>query len=376
MREERHFEDPDYPLGALSSDALLRSIRGGVTARGPLAGVEVTVPLTSSFEQLTESELGNRGRWRLSAAPRMESPQLDLLVGSLQGQLAGRIELVGGGSASAEDGSEGGDASEAGGSAGASGGAAGWLSGTRYLPSVRGSATWQALGGRFEGSLAAAAGYRLPTYAELFWPGGAFAVGNPGLEPERSSSVELELGFGRPGEPRLRLNGFATWYRQLIQWLPDPTGYWRPRNTGRAVTYGAELAYGADLPLGLSPWSIEGDLTGEWLFARDRNEGPTFEKQLPYRPEYSASVSAALRHLVGHRLGVDIRGVGARPVTRQNTRWLDPYVAVDLSGAVAIPGTSVLVRGRVNNLLDQRFVETRFFPNPGREIVVSTEVTW
>lgn len=252
----------------------------------------------------------------------------------------------------------------------------GWFGELRPFPSVRGSVTWSSGPIPFESSLAISTGYRLPSYAELFWPAGGFAVGNPELQPERSSAAELELRLGRAGASEMRLNGYATLYRNLIQWLPDPTGYWRPRNTGRAITAGAELSYGGEVALGLSPWNVGGELSGEMLFARDRNDGPTYNKQLPYRPEYSGSLATELTHLAGHRLRVELRGVGARPVTRQNTRWLDPYMAIDLSTELSIPGTPVVLRGRVDNLLDRDFTETRFFPNPGREILVETEVSW
>jgi outer membrane cobalamin receptor len=350
-REERAFTDPEYPLGALSSESTLFGVDAAFTARGPLGGGSVDLPVSYSSEALRESELGGRERLSIAFAPGYAAPRLALGRSSLGWRITGRVELVRTGEDYA-------------------------FSEPELLPSLRTAVSWRSPGESVESSLAVGAGYRLPTYSELFWPAGAFAVGNPELEPERSSSVELELRLGRTEASELRLNTHLTWYREMIQWLPSPTGYWRPLNTGEAVTYGGEAAYRLRRPVGLSPWTVGGEVSGEILFARDRNEGPTFDKQLPYRPEYGGTISAELSHLLGHRLGVTLRGVGERPVTAQNTRWLDPYLAVDLAAGYTLPGTTVTLRGRVNNLLDQQFVETRFYPNPGRELVFGVEVTW
>ena len=345
-REERHYTDSEYPLGALSSRSTLYRLDSGVTARGPVGGSNLSLPASYTFEGLRESELGDRERHTVAVAPGYVAPRISLGRSSLGWKVNGRIELV---SAAGE---------------------------TDALPSARASVNWRAPGELLESSFAVGAGYRLPTYAELFWPGGAFAVGNPDLLPELSRSAELELLIGETETAQLRLNTHLTLYRDLIQWLPNPAGYWRPRNSGEAITYGGEAAYTMRRALGLSPWSVEAEISGELLYARDRNPGPTFNKQLPYRPERKAAVQAAVSHLLGHRLGATFRAVGERPVTQQNTVRLDPYLAIDLSGAYAIPGTTVTLRGRLNNLLDQKFVETRFYPNPGRELVVAMEVSW
>jgi outer membrane receptor protein involved in Fe transport len=160
----------------------------------------------------------------------------------------------------------------------------------------------------------------------------------------------------------------------LIQWLPNPNGYWRPRNTGRAWTYGVEGELTGGLSLGLSPWSLEGTAGGELLKAVDRETGPTLNKQLPYRPQVKGSLDVTLSHLYGHEIAVTTRIVGARPVTPQNTIWLDPYTAIDLRGTVSIPALRGALTLRVNNVLDLAFVDTRFYPNPGREFVVRMEV--
>jgi len=350
-REERSYTDPDYPLGALSSQSTLYAMDAGFAARGPVAAGTVNLPVGYSFEALRESELGERERHSIALAPGYVAPRFSLGASSLGLRVTSRIELI--------------VTEEANSS-----------SNPQMLPSFRASLSRRSPEEWIETSLVFGAGYRLPSYSELFWPAGGFALGNPDLEPETSRSLELEVRLGRGDPGELRLNTHVTWYRDLIQWLPNPSGYWRPRNTGEAIVYGGEAAYERREAIGLSPWNLASEAAVGVLFALDQNDGPTSGKQLPYRPRYDGSLSLELAHLLGHRMGVSFRGVGERPVTAQNTLWLDPYLAVDLSVGYTIPGSSVALRGRVNNLLDQEFVETRFYPNPGREFVFGMEVSW
>lgn len=345
-RTERSYADPEYPLGALSSRSTLYRLNAQGIPRGPLGGGDLLLPVSYTFEALRESELGERERHIAAFAPGYSTSRIPLGSSTFRWLINGRVEVV---TVAAE---------------------------AQLLPSVRTSVEWRSPTELLETTVAVGAGYRLPTYSELFRPAAAFALGNPELKPEESRSAELQLSLGREESHEIQLSAHLTSYRNLIQWLPNPTGFWRPENGGRAITYGGELAYRIARPIGLSPWSGDADSGVALLYARDLSPGPTYNKQLPYRPAVSATLTGGLSHLLGHRIGATLRTVGERPVTPQNTVFLDPYVAIDLNGAFAVPRTPVTLRGRVNNLLDQEFVESRFFPNPGRELVISMEVAW
>lgn len=360
-RSSRSYQDPDYPLGALESDSDLTLVTGAITPAGPLGPVSIRIPLSARGEDLDDSALGERDRLVLAVAPAVRTAialgnasEFDLSVHT-------RLEAP--------------DPVDT------------------LLPSGRAGVGWTAARFPFWIGTSVATGYRLPDFSELFLERSAFAVGNPDLEPERSRSIEVEARLGgllvqpaaagdlivaRPLLTSLgvRATAHATEYQDLIQWLPDPNGFWRPRNTGAALVRGIEVDLEAHTPLGLSPWTAEGNIGTDILQALDRNEGVTFDRQLPYRATLAFRAGARLEHLLGHRLTISTEARGARPVTQQNTVWLDPYVRLDAGASLAIAYDRAHLGVAVRNILDEQFVETRFYPNPGREVRLSLEVQW
>ena len=360
MHSGRTFRDDEYPLGALKSESRLTAVDGKVGLTVPVGPVSLSVPLSVRVELLEDRELGNPSRQVFALAPAVETalglPGLSEIGLALTGR--GEVEFNGSSTAAV------------------------------VRPSGRGSIGWTAAYHPVWTGLAVAGGYRLPDFAELFTEGSAFAVGNPDLEPEQSVSYEWEVRLGdryvQPTERELaplvstgfRTALFYTEYKELIQWLPDPTGFWRPRNTGAARMYGVETDVAVGAPVGLTPWNI-GFVGGvDILQAQERSEGVNRNKYLPYRPQLTLRGELAFSHLRGHRLYTSILGRGARPVTRQNTVWLDPYVDLSFGAAITVIPERVNLAVEARNLTDERYVETRFYPNPGREFRISLEVVW
>ncbi len=343
-RQTRRFEDAGYPLGALSDESTLYRIDAAPVWNAERGSVHGTFPLSLRAEILEDSALGSRRRFVSAAAPGVK-----VCLGTNGGfDFTGRIEAV--------------DAAP------------------DFLPSARSSIWWQPFGSdgtipvRF--SVTVASGYRLPSYSELFWPVGAFAVGNADLVPEQNDSIEIETrlldGISWSG----RIAAYANRYVNLIQWLPDPNGYWSPRNNGDAFVFGVDTEIGYDRILGLSPWSFEAEVRGSILQARDRNAGPTYDMQLPYRPQVTAGWSTAIRHLLNRGVRIDLQATGARPATAQNTVWLDAYLVVDGSAYFEIPGTEATITATIHNAADASYTDTRFYPVSGRELEIGVEAAW
>lgn len=120
----------------------------------------------------------------------------------------------------------------------------------------------------------AAASYRVPTILERFknidLAANVKELGDPDLEPERSSF--FELGLHRSGHPlRLGLSAFANLVDDLITSRKESATVYRMANAAKAEIYGAE----AEAEYAPAPgWSLYGNLAyaqgrdvaeGEWL---------------------------------------------------------------------------------------------------------------
>lgn len=77
--------------------------------------------------------------------------------------------------------------------------------------------------------------FRIPTYNDLYWQG----VGNPDLKSELSYQGELSQVF-KIQDVTLSLTGYYNAVKNLLMWVPDATGVWRPENTNNVEIYGVE----------------------------------------------------------------------------------------------------------------------------------------
>lgn len=77
--------------------------------------------------------------------------------------------------------------------------------------------------------------FRIPTYNDLYWAG----AGNPDLIPETSHQIEMgnQLTLNNW---QINLTGFYNNIEDLIRWIPNSSGVWRPVNTNSVLTYGLE----------------------------------------------------------------------------------------------------------------------------------------
>ena len=141
--------------------------------------------------------------------------------------------------------------------------------------------------------------HRFPTLNDLYFlPGG-----NPDLRSESGFSYEAGLSFAVGKENVYSLSGSASWYDQHIDdwilWLSTPKGFFSPRNIKQVHAYGVEMqASLAVIPA--RDWKLT--MNGTFSWSPSINEGEPISpadqsvgKQLPYEPEFSATVTGRVR---------------------------------------------------------------------------------
>lgn len=79
--------------------------------------------------------------------------------------------------------------------------------------------------------------FRIPTFNDLYWEGS----GNPNLKPEYSLQYEVNNIFNYKGF-EIRITGFKTKLRDMLRWVPNEAGIWRPENTDKVSIQGVETS--------------------------------------------------------------------------------------------------------------------------------------
>jgi len=121
--------------------------------------------------------------------------------------------------------------------------------------------------------------YRLPTFNDLFWING----GNPELKAETAYQTELGSDF-KFGNFKWSATGFFNDITDMIRWLPNANGIWRPRNTDEVQTYGIET--GLDYRYLLSDKSYF-DFKTQYAYTVSENQDTG--NQLIYMPFHTAN---------------------------------------------------------------------------------------
>jgi vitamin B12 transporter len=236
-------------------------------------------------------------------------------------------------------------------------------------------------------------GFKEPSFFENF--GGSGIVGNPDLQPERSTSVEGAVEHDlAAGRVTLGVTGFIQRFRDLVQFtfaVANPGVDPNYVNIAKADANGIEAALEVR---NLGP--VSGRVSYTWLDTNVEDAGfsvgadEEFVQGLPLirRPEHSFSAQAGTIWRSRVQLGAVLTYVGARDDLRfapfpDPTRRIElpSYVTVDLSSSVAvIPGgrrkPGLDLRGRVENLFNERYEQAAGFPARGRVILVGVSSTY
>ncbi len=253
------------------------------------------------------------------------------------------------------------------------------------------SATWQvgaswpyATSGRVRGT--AGTGIKEPTFFENYASG--FAVGNPDLDPERSTSWEIGVEqdvFG--GALQISGTWFDQGFRDLIQYTFSPPNPGDPNyfNIAEASARGFE----AGVLMTSGSLTASGDVT--WLDTEvidsgfDAGEGATFVEgkrllrrphavlggSVGYRVDGRATLRASVRQ-IGEREDRDFSTFPATPVI------LQAYTLLSAGGEFALlngaAGASLALTLRADNLLAAEYQEVFGFAAPGRQLYVGARV--
>ncbi|WP_019038421.1 TonB-dependent receptor plug domain-containing protein [Psychroflexus tropicus] len=125
--------------------------------------------------------------------------------------------------------------------------------------------------------------FRIPTFNDLYWQG----LGNSELLPELSYQGELSHVFTW-SKQRIQLTTYYNQVENLLNWVPDISGIWRPQNTDEVEIYGLEVLTHLEKQWG------DHEITFDQTYAYTVSENKATGNQLIYVPYHK--VTAALSY--------------------------------------------------------------------------------
>jgi len=128
--------------------------------------------------------------------------------------------------------------------------------------------------------------FRIPTYNDLYWKG----LGNTELQPELSYQAEISNLF-QLHKNTLQFTGYYNSVENLLTWVPDASGVWRPQNTDNVKIYGVEVIAHLQKKIGIHRIALDG------TYAYTVSENQATQNQLIYVPYHklTASLSYAIK---------------------------------------------------------------------------------
>ena len=203
--------------------------------------------------------------------------------------------------------------------------------------------------------------YQHPSFNDLYWNG------NPELKPEYSDYRKVKWDHTFDQKNFLSVTYIDRKSRDLIQWIPDETGWvWQPFNL--AKTRRQNVTIFGKAPLKVLPFSFQGHFT--LLKTLDEED----LKPLPYTPDRMGNIGL---HFEGKEIGwsLQFQYTGER---RDNTGTLmDSFIggSSSLSYRPPIYGNRFDVTLIVENLLEENIQTISGYPEPGRSFKLSLGYT-
>ncbi|NLA67181.1 MAG: TonB-dependent vitamin B12 receptor [Gammaproteobacteria bacterium] len=208
-----------------------------------------------------------------------------------------------------------------------------------------------AFGKGFRFTASAGTGFKVPTFNDLYYPGG---WGNPDLEPEESKTLNLGIAqYGRGWN--WTFNAFQADVDELIGYDVD----FALVNVDEARIRGAELTGFASL----GGWDLNAEISH--IDPRNRSAGTNHGHWLPRRSRTTARLDVD-RGFGAWRFGASAFGSGARYDDAANTSRLAGYGTLDLRLEYAISDDWTL-QARASNVFDREYETIAWYNQPGRE---------
>lgn len=224
--------------------------------------------------------------------------------------------------------------------------------------------------------------FRAPTFNDLYWP----RSGNLSLKPEVGWTAQI--GFDLRD---FSLTFFFRRVKDLIAWLPDTGGLWRPTNVNREEAKGLEWRGRAKIIDGIF-FSLSGEMKKADIIRKEmvyRDSFAHIKRRTPFLPQIKLSPALLFAysntnlHLEGNFTGDKVNYYPADdslPKVYMKEKRLPPYFLLGIRLKQKI-GERFLLIFKIENIFDVAYAEVfgnkisdRDYPRPGRIFFLGMEV--
>lgn len=221
---------------------------------------------------------------------------------------------------------------------------------------------------RISSSFGVSRNFRVPTMNDRFWiPGG-----NPDLLPESSWNIQAggEYTYQKGGniQSKISLDIYNLFIDNLIQWVPNTTTLWSPRNVQKVWSRGVEISSKTDFRIyGFKGYFRFGYNYSPSTFRDTSSTGTDIQnKQLIYIPLHKVVESfyagkGRFYTMFSYSL------TGKRYVQNDNKKSLPGYSLLDFYAGATFKtkNSGFRLQAEIRNLMNTTFQSVLYYPEPG-----------
>ena len=211
--------------------------------------------------------------------------------------------------------------------------------------------------------------FQFPTMNDLFWPDGLYSGGNPDLKPEESEYLAFSVS-NQSQIGKIKVTASFKDYENLILWQPNDSFKYIPVNVSLAERTSYNFQYLKEFS------NFKMQFTYNLYDSLDKD----IDKKLLYVPDSSASLLLIYKYnnLTHYSLNYNFTGDRILQYESSFAEQISDksfgLLSVGISNVFnSIGDNSVLLNLTVDNLLDEEYISTIGYPEPGRSIKFTLE---
>lgn len=214
----------------------------------------------------------------------------------------------------------------------------------------------------FELKINGSKNFRNPSFNDLYWQPG----GNVDLKSETSYQAEIANIFTLKTF-KFSVTPYFIAIDNLIRWIPTSAGYWAPENVGKVQSKGIESTLSFSKKLGFHDFKMNAGYT------YTRSENRETHKQLIYVPLHKIFGILDYQYkLVGFYVQGMFNGLTYTTSDENYTEALKPYFVAN--AGVYLQYKIYRLTFKVNNIGDQIYETTSYYPMPKRNYLLSLNI--